>query len=168
MASTTDSGFLSESYPAIKFPEIGSAYKGQLISITKLSDTDPASGAVKTWPNGEPKHVFVWRVVDKEGEVANIWARGNLVKVLRDACKAAGVKSEADLVGATVQIKHHALGEKKSAAFNAPKLFQAKITLLDDDAKREAFKAAFTEASEAPVANSAATDDEDYDPFGDE
>lgn len=129
---------------SLKFEKIGDTHSGKLISIESKVDTKP-NGEVVLWPDGSQKKVFMWHLETDavEDGQATLWVRGNMVKVLREAAAKAGAKKQADLIGATVMVKHHALGEPKIKG-NAPaKLFQAKITL-------------------APAEDRAS---EDYDPF---
>jgi len=138
--------FMAEGGESLKFEAIGDTHTGKLLSINSQNDTDP-NGTVKTWPDGNPKKVWMWNLETTDGP-ATLWVRGNLVKVLREAAKKAGATSQAELIGSTVQVKHHALGEATTKGFSPAKLYQAKITLASAE---ERAKAA-----------------EEYDPFADE
>lgn len=122
------SDFLGSTGTSLKFENVGDIHKGKLLKITPREDRDP-NGTIKTWDNGEPKMVYIWELEIENGETGSIWVRGNLVKVLKDAAKAAGAKTSNDLIGADVMIKHHELGESKTKGFAKPKLYQAKIKL---------------------------------------
>lgn len=116
--------FMSEGgakYPALKFNEIGDTHTGKVVEVKKLEDRDP-DGNVKTWPNGDTRFVFVFTLNTADG-VANLWARGNMVKSIREAAQAAEVKT---MVGTTLHVKYTGDGEKKKG-FNAPKLYKAKV-----------------------------------------
>jgi len=148
---------------SLKFEKIGVSHSGKLVSIKARNDQD-INGKTKTWDDGTPKKVFLWQLEDKDGELATMWVRGNLVKVLREAAVKAGAKKQSDLIGATVQVKHHALGEAQKGMQPA-KLFQAKITLATPEER-----AAMAARDEPDArASGTATDagQEDYDPFGD-
>ena len=43
------------STPSVKFPTIGGRVIGSLVSVTEFQATDFATGALQTWPNGDPK-----------------------------------------------------------------------------------------------------------------
>ena len=61
--------FLSEGgakSPALKFESINDSHAGKVIEVQKLEDRDP-NGELKTWPNGDPKFVFVFTVATSEG-----------------------------------------------------------------------------------------------------
>ena len=109
------------SYPAVKFTEIGDKVVGTVLNIKRLEDRDP-SGEVKTWPNGDPKHVFVFDL-DTNGETVALWVRGNMVKAIKEAAFAAGVK---EMTGCTVAVQFSGLGEAKKG-MNAPKLYKAQV-----------------------------------------
>jgi hypothetical protein len=164
--NNTDNEFMgSPKYPAIKFPELDASYKGRLIEISKRQAYDPDTEEPMTWKNGDPMYVFIWKVVNEAGEIANIWVKGHLFSALREACEKAGVTSNTDLVGALVQVKHHAVGEKKKPTHSPPKLFQAKVTLMEP-AERAKFAASHSRPTDEPNDMTAANDE--HDPFGDE
>lgn len=119
---------------SLKF-DLGTMHEGTLISITSKADTDP-TGKVHTWPDGSEKRVFMWALETADGP-ATLWVRGNMVKVLREACAKAGAKKQSDLIGAKVQVKHHAVGEPTTKGFAPPKLYQAKVTLAPPDERAD-------------------------------
>lgn len=125
--------FLSEGnkYPALKFENLGDTHSGKVIEVKKLEDRDP-QGEVKTWPNGDVRHVFVFTLSTDNG-FANLWARGNMVKQIREAANAAGVTS---MVGTKLTVKYHENGEKKKG-MNAPKLYKAKVEAATQDDSTE-------------------------------
>jgi hypothetical protein len=117
--------FLSDGgskYPALKFENVNDTHSGTVIEVKKLEDRDPA-GTVKTWDNGDVRYVFVFTMNTADG-IANLWARGNLVKAIREAAQAIGATT---MVGTKLTVKYTGDGEKKSKAFNAPKLYKAKV-----------------------------------------
>lgn len=130
--------FMGSTGTSLKFENVGDIHKGKLLKITPREDKDP-NGVVKKWDSGEPKMVYLWELELEDGTTGTMWVRGNLVKVLKEAAKAAGAECANDLVGADVMVKHHELGESKTKGFAKPKLFQAKIKLnkqaLPPDAK---------------------------------
>lgn len=140
------SDFMSGGNEAVKFSSVGDSYDGTLLSITTRIDTD-IQGNQKTWKDGTPMNVYLWECEDDEG-VRTIWVRGNLVKALKEAAVKAGAKKQSDLIGARVQIKHHALGEVKTKGFSPAKLFQAKITLATPEERALAGKTLAAEAAD--------------------
>ena len=122
--------FMSEGgskYPALKFENVNDTHTGRVVEVKKLEDRDP-DGNVKTWPNGDTRFVFVF-TVENNGEFGNIWARGNMVKAIREAAQAAGLST---MIGANLTVKYSGDGEKKKG-FNAPKLFAAKVEKVATD-----------------------------------
>ena len=116
--------FMSEGgskYPALKFENVNDTHTGRVVEVKKLEDRDP-DGNIKTWPNGDTRFVFVF-TVENNGEFGNIWARGNMVKAIREAAQAAGLST---MIGANLTVKYSGDGEKKKG-FNAPKLYKAKV-----------------------------------------
>lgn len=115
--------------PTLKFETVGQSHGGIVTNVKKLEDRDP-SGVLKTWPNGDPKFVYVLSLKhDTEGDV-NIWARGVMINAIREAASKAGVT---ELIGTKLTIRYKGDGEKKSAGFNAPKLYEAKIVKVATD-----------------------------------
>lgn len=113
---------------SLKFEKIGDSHKGVVRSITSRVDVDPA-GTPKTWSDGSPKKVFCWELELEDGTIATLWVRGNMVKVLREACAKAGAKSQADIIGGTVSVKHHKVGEPQTKGYQGAKLYQAKFEI---------------------------------------
>lgn len=125
--------FLSEGnkYPALKFENVNDTHTGKVIEVKKLEDRDP-QGEVKTWPNGDVRYVFVFTLSTDSG-FANIWARGNMVKAIREAATAANVSS---MIGTKLTVKYTGDGEKKKG-MNAPKLYKAKVEAATQDDSTE-------------------------------
>lgn len=126
--------FLSDGgskYPALKFENVNDTHSGTVIEVKKLEDRDP-SGTVKTWDNGDIRYVFVFTINTAEG-IGNLWARGAMVKSIREAAQAIGATT---MVGTKLTVKYIGDGEKKSKAFNAPKLYKAKVdAAVQDDSE---------------------------------
>lgn len=117
--------------PALKFEKIGDTHKGVVTEVRKLEDRDPA-GNVKTFSNGDVRHVFVFTMDTPEG-AQNLWVRGNMIKTIREAAQQAGLHT---LVGATLSVRYTGDGEKKNG-FNAPKLYAAKVEAPKKDASAD-------------------------------
>lgn len=120
-----DDGFMGgESYPALKFDNVGDTHEGRVVNIKRKQDVDYKTKALLTWPGGDPKYVWLFEIEQPNGEMGTIWVRGNAVKAIRDAVKAAEAGSP---VGWNLKLQHHALGEAKDGG-NPAKLYRAKIT----------------------------------------
>jgi len=116
--------FLSEGgnkYPALKFENVNDTHSGTVIEVKKLEDRSP-DGTVKTWDNGDVRYVFVFTMNTADG-ISNLWARGGMVKAIREAAQAIGATT---MVGTKLTVKYIGDGEKKKG-FNAPKLYKAKV-----------------------------------------
>jgi hypothetical protein len=116
-------GLLEDRYPAFKFENVGDTFEGVVLSVTEIEDREP-DGTAKTWPNGQPKKVWVLNVEPADGDTRAVFVRGNMVKAVREAAVAAKVK---ELEGATIKVRFSALGEKKPG-LNQAKLFQVRLT----------------------------------------
>lgn len=116
--------FLSSgsSKPAVKLAEVGDVVAGTVREISKLEDKE-INGEVRRWPNGDPKHVYVF-TLDVSGEEMSLWVRGQMVTAIREAAAAANIKN---LIGCRLTVKHTGLGEVKQKGYNAPKLYKAKV-----------------------------------------
>jgi hypothetical protein len=152
---------------SLSFPTIGTEHKGRVLRITSAEDRLP-DGTVRTWPDGQTKKVYKWLldgVASTETGQATLWVRGNMVKVLRDAAAKAGAKSSADIIGAQVSVKHHAVGEPTTKGYQGAKLFQAAVKLASPEER-----ARLTQSGDmmdvAPSATVADMNLDEYDPFG--
>jgi len=114
--------------PSLKFEKIGDVHSGIVTDVKKLEDRDPA-GVAKTWPNGDPRFVYVITLKTEKNGDANLWARGAMITAIREAAKQASVT---ELTGNRISVKYSGDGEKKSG-FNAPKLFAAKVEKIATD-----------------------------------
>jgi hypothetical protein len=120
-----DGGFMGgDAYPALAFSQIGDTHEGVVKAVKRQQDVDYKTKAPLTWPGGDPKYVYLFEIEQPSGEMGTAWVRGNAVKVIREAVKAAGATSP---VGWNLKLQHHALAEAKDG-LNPAKLYRAKIT----------------------------------------
>ena len=114
--------------PAVKFPTIGSTVAGMIIRQPKMADvTDPASGEVKRWPNGDAKQQVIielqteLREAEDDDGQRTLWAKGQMQTAIRDAVRAAGAK------GLEVEgILQVTLSGEKPTNLNPQKLYTAR------------------------------------------
>lgn len=113
-----------QSLPAFKFSELGATVSGQILDGTKLDDRRPDGTAV-TWDDGSPKYVWVFQLDTTGDGVADtsLWVRGNMVKALKEAMAAAGLKPSDR---PKITVKHHELGEARKG-YAPAKLYKAKV-----------------------------------------
>jgi len=116
--------------PAFKFEKIGDTFAGKVVAAEKRQQTEFGTGTPKFYDNGDP----MWEVVitldtgvdDGNGETCKrLFARGALLKAVREALRDAGAKLE---VGGELRGKYVEDGEPPKKGFNAPKLYKAKYT----------------------------------------
>lgn len=114
----------SQSLPAFKFAAVGDTVSGQILDGTKLEDRRP-DGTTVTWDDGSPKFVWVFQLDTTGDGVADtsLWVRGNMVKALKEAMSAAGLKPSDR---PKITVKHHELGETRKG-YSPAKLYKAKV-----------------------------------------
>ena len=114
--------------PPFKFLVHGDTIAGKVTGAEKRASTDYATGALKTWDNGDQ----MWEVVitletgqpdDNDETERRIFARGNMLKAIREALKTAGAQLERD---GTLTVRYVGDGESTKRGFSPPKLFKAK------------------------------------------
>lgn len=113
--------------PAVKFPVIGSSVIGVITRPPKMADvTDPASGEVKRWPNGDAKQQVIIELQtelhesEEDGGERTLWAKGQMQTAIRDAVRAAGARGLE--VGGVLQVT---LSGEKPTNLHPQKLFSA-------------------------------------------
>jgi hypothetical protein len=142
MSITDPNDFLFASgVKAAKFESIGDTITGKIISAEVAQQTDPESGAPKTWDDGRPVMQLVItlqtdaREDDDDDGQRRIYAKGGnyevasgkgtaLLPAIREAIKKVGGKEIA--TGATLTVQHSGLGVQRRKAFNPPKLYVVK------------------------------------------
>lgn len=80
--------------PAARFEAIGDTVKGRVVSAVKRQQTDFATREPKFWPDGNPKWQIGITVATDDGDEVCIWAKGQMLKAIRDAVAATGGKLE--------------------------------------------------------------------------
>jgi hypothetical protein len=122
-----------ESSGAAKFSSMGDTHSGIIRSMTERQQTDPNTGQVKTFPDGNPRMVWVIILEKPNGDTAALWAtNGNwtaktgsgeaMLRAIGTAVREAGASSLD--VGGHLAIAHTGLGEAKPG-LNPPKLYTA-------------------------------------------
>lgn len=122
MSTQTSDPFMVEGGPAITFSTVGEIHAIIVRSVDKKVDTDFVTKKAKTWDNGDPMHVFVFSGEDDGGDPVTLWVRGNMVKAIREATVAAGLKS---VIDTKVTVKYDSDGVATKG--NPPKLYKAKV-----------------------------------------
>ena len=128
---------------AAKFEAVGDKIEGTILSADAKPQTDIDTGEIKTWSDGNP--ILQWVIVlatslredaDDDGN-RTVYAKGGKFTAasgeglsMMEAIKAATAKAGASqlLEGGTLLLQHTGLGEKKKAAYSAPKLYKARYT----------------------------------------
>lgn len=124
---TNNDPFLAggESLPGIKFENVGDTITAQIVGLRQAKDMDVETGLQKTWPNGDPRMVWVFDMctaADGGPADACLWVRGNIYTVTKEAIKEAGIGT----LGAVIKLTHSDLGTPPKKGLRAPKLFTCK------------------------------------------
>ena len=107
--------------PVVKFAALGDTVRGRVLSVVQQPDTKP-DGSVAKWPSGEDMNVFVFTLMTAQGEM-RLFVRGNMITAMREATRAAGVKT---VIGLDIGVRHHAL-RKARPGFSQAKLYEVKV-----------------------------------------
>jgi hypothetical protein len=133
MASADD--LFTGGLPAIKFPEVGARHK---MTVTRVGEpgveTDMATGAVKTFPSGDPRPRLVVDVtvdeidpdVEDDDGSRTLYLQGLLLKAVVDAVRAARQKGLRP--GGVLEIVHHESKPSATKGFADTKLYKARYT----------------------------------------
>ena len=122
--------------PAAKFDKLGDKHVGKITAMANRPQTDPATGKVKTWDDGNPMMQWVITLEKDNGETVSLYAKGgkgdnftpaegsgesmlNAIGTAVRAAEASGVD-----VGAQLAVAHTGLGRKVQGR-NQAKLFTA-------------------------------------------
>ncbi len=124
-----------------KFEDIGDGVEGVVLFADEVPQTDIETGKPVLWDDGKPRMQWVVDVQtanrddDDDDGIRRVYAKGgkfeaasgtgtSLMVAIRDAVRAAGASALEE--GGTLKVRHTGLGKKKTAAYAAPKLYQAK------------------------------------------
>ena len=129
----------------VSFDNIGDKVEGVILSADdKNHARDVDTGALLYWDaeKTQPRYQWLFELQvapteDNPTGVVKVYAKGgnftpvsgtgkSLQEAIKDAVRASGAKLIEE--GGTLAIAHTGLGEKKKAAFNAPKLYAARYT----------------------------------------
>lgn len=113
----------SAKYPTVKFPQVGSRFKGVITQPTEDRQAKKfGTQDLDFWPDGQP--VMQTKVVmrDSAGAEWALYAKGKMASAITKAIITAGA---GDLeVGGELEVIHHAVGEAKAGG-QPPKLYEA-------------------------------------------
>jgi hypothetical protein len=151
--TTVDDFLASGGVPTAKFPDIGDAHKGVILSMEKRQARDIDNNP-KTWDDGSP--VMQWvidlatderdpaitdddgtrRLYVKGGKAVGTKGGKSLEEAIRDATrKLAETGYKGTLVGCELAVRYLEDGEPSKRGFSGPKLYKAQLTapLVDID-----------------------------------
>ncbi|WP_038843575.1 hypothetical protein [Salinispora arenicola] len=113
------------------FPTVGTCVSGRVVREPEARQQTTPEGVAKTFDNGDPMMQIIVQVhtdardpqdADDDG-VRALYIKGNMLSAVRDAVRKSGAKGIE--VGATLTVTYTGDGEKKRAAWSAPKLYSA-------------------------------------------
>lgn len=122
-----------ESSPAFSFPNLGDKVAGRIVDMEERNQTDPHTGAVKTFQDGTARTMWVITLQRPDGERVAIYATGgkytpvtgqgeSMLSAIGTAVRKVG--AEGVDVNGDLAVAHTGLGEAKPG-MNAPKLYVA-------------------------------------------
>jgi hypothetical protein len=116
-----------------KFETPGTVVSGKVTHAERQQQREIDSGKPKYWEDGNPRMQIVahLQTVQRDADdpdddgMRAVYIRGNMLNALRAALRKAHAKLE---LGGILTITYTGDGERKSAAFNPPKLYSAEYT----------------------------------------
>jgi hypothetical protein len=116
------------------FPTIGTTVSGRIVRAPEVRQQTTPEGQLKTFDNGDPMMQLVVQLATDERDPQDreddgtraLYVKSNMLNAVRDAVRKAGAKGLE--VGGTLTVQYIGDGEKKRAAFSAPKLYAASYT----------------------------------------
>jgi hypothetical protein len=141
--------FGTETRIGLQFPKIGTEYADCTVLGWTHEEQKDMDGETKTWGDGKPKMQVViklqvpgiekkgkydrnteaWDLVEDDEGIRYLYCAGGLFTAMREALKAAKVKTPAE--GGTLTVKFASVGKPSQAGWNAPKKYQ--ITYIAPD-----------------------------------
>jgi hypothetical protein len=133
---------LSSGVAAAKFEHPGTSVSGKITLLRVEQQREIDSGKPKYWDNGEPQMQIVCHVqtsirdpqVPDDDGVRALYIRNNMKAAVSTAVRKSRAKLE---TGGVLTVTYTGDGERKSAAFNPPKLYAAEyappsVATVDD------------------------------------
>lgn len=118
--------------PAAKFETVGTVVRGTILSAEVAQQRDLATGALASWPDGNPKvQVLIdLQTAERSADIDDDDGRRRLyVKrpsaMLAAIAKALGKTKLSEAVGGTLAVKYTGNGTPSQRGFNPPKQFAA-------------------------------------------
>lgn len=137
-----------ETYPSIKFAQIGDSVAGRIIDIGEVQQREFGTNALLTWPDGNPRMQGVITLeTPGDGGTRTLWTKGRLLTAVRTAVHAAGAS---DLeVGGALTVRY--VANESTRAGSAAKVYEVAYQPPTPDAPMtEAEKAEINAALDAP------------------
>lgn len=113
----------SSGAPALKFPDIGTTWKGTVVDKAARQQTDFTTGDPKVWPNGDPMMEVIITLTLDDGDEGRLFVRGQMLAAVRQAVAAAGATTID--VGGRLAVKFEKEEPNKNPRFNAVKIYVA-------------------------------------------
>ena len=131
MTDTLDSFLGGGGSPSAKFIDVGATVKGTVTAAEVVQQTEFGTGTPKTWDDGKPMMQAVITLstdlrdddIEDDDGTRRLFVKGQMQKAVREALKAAGVKSLE--IGGTLAVKYTGDGAPSKPGFNGPKLYAA-------------------------------------------
>jgi hypothetical protein len=122
------------SLPAVKFPDVGSTVKGDVVAARVGTQRKFGTNEVDTWDDGTPKRQLQIDLRTAEGDM-RLYCKPACKDAISEAVKAVGGRLSD---GGTLTVRRVEDGQASQAGFNPPQQFKAKFepkvadTAVDD------------------------------------
>lgn len=129
MTNEANDFLMSAGVPAAKFPTVGTTVKGVILSAEVRDQTDMQTGAVLTFPDGNPRKQLVITLETDERDESNdlddgmrrVFAKAEMLKAIRDVAR----PYRGILPGGKLAIKYTGDKQPTQRGFNPAKLYRA-------------------------------------------
>lgn len=139
---STDSLLFAEGSRSFQFSEMGAVVSGTVLEAEARQQSDLETGELLTWPDGRKRMMLVVTLQtiehdnDDDDGIRQIYAKGgryevvegegtSMLDAIRDALRAAGVKTSEEMVGSELAVGWTGVGKRSRIGFNPPKLYSA-------------------------------------------
>jgi hypothetical protein len=114
--------------PAAKFPEIGDIVRITVSSVEKRQSTEFGTDAPLFHPDGTPVYERVISGIGEEGEELRIFAKKQMLSVVTQAVRDAGLSDWGSMVGGTLAVKFDSEKASATKGYAPQKIYTSKFT----------------------------------------
>ena len=119
---------ISSGAPAAKFPEIGTIVRITVTGVEKRQSTEFGTGEPLFHPDGTAVWERVITGINGEGEELRIFAQKQMLSIVTQAVRDAGLSDWGSLVGGTLAVKFDSEKPSATKGYAPQKIYTAKFT----------------------------------------